>query len=226
MGWLSNGVFSPVSCRPFGPNLFSVQIEPPLWVAGSPHCGTWVCCPENSSFPPRWLTSSTQRTPATATRILCPVAVVTKFLASRLELRPVHAIATIFVQQMSPCLHKMPWTAGAGETRWCQKQYKSNKSTYVKLATSSTKVCVRICLLPGPYNIICERIIILACHSPCCCINFCRATKFNGTYSSTKIDGAYFIDRDGQLFRYVLELRWQQAMLRCENCKDLAQSIR
>ena len=29
--------------------------------------------------------------------------------------------------------------------------------------------------------------------------------KFNGSFSSTKVDGAYFIDRDGQLFRYVLE---------------------
>ncbi|CAK8992430.1 unnamed protein product [Durusdinium trenchii] len=38
------------------------------------------------------------------------------------------------------------------------------------------------------------------------------ARMFNGTYSSTKIDGAYFIDRDGQLFRYVLEFLRNQTV--------------
>lgn len=33
------------------------------------------------------------------------------------------------------------------------------------------------------------------------------SSKFNGSFSSTKVDGAYFIDRDGHLFRYVLETR-------------------
>lgn len=49
------------------------------------------------------------------------------------------------------------------------------------------------------------------------------ATMFNGSFSSTKVDGAYFIDRDGQLFRYVLEFLRNQTVQLPESVPVLRQ---